>query len=132
LQYRISTVNVFQAAVDAIVDDFTAVPYTGGIGGTTTSVLNNDTLNGVILNPADVNLTLSGTAPTGFVLNGTITVSAQVSGTYMVLQICEKINPSNCDIANAKILISNDIDALMIASQHKFQALQWLQQLEVC
>jgi hypothetical protein len=45
------------------------------IGGTTT-VLNNDTLNGVILNPADVNLTLSGTAPTGFVLNsnGTITV----------------------------------------------------------
>jgi hypothetical protein len=35
----------------------TAVPYTGGIGGTTTSVLNNDTLNGVILNPADVNLT---------------------------------------------------------------------------
>jgi hypothetical protein len=26
-------------------------------------------------------------------------------------QICEKINPSNCDIANAKILISNDIDA---------------------
>jgi hypothetical protein len=29
--------------------------HTGGIGGTTTSVLNNDTLNGVILNPADVN-----------------------------------------------------------------------------
>jgi hypothetical protein len=50
--------------------------------------LNNDTLNGVVLNPSDVNLTLSGTAPTGFVLNsnGTITVpSGQVSGTYMVL-----------------------------------------------
>jgi hypothetical protein len=46
LQYRISN-GVFQAAVDAIVDDFTAVPYTGGIGGTTTSVLNNDTLNGL-------------------------------------------------------------------------------------
>jgi hypothetical protein len=75
LQYRISNSKRFPA-VDAIVDDFTAVPYTGGIGGTTTSVLNNDTLNGVILNPADVNLTLSGTAPTGFVLNsnGTITV----------------------------------------------------------
>jgi hypothetical protein len=68
LQYSTVTVNVLQAAVDAIVDDFTAVPYTGGIGGTTTSVLNNDTLNGVVLNPADVNLTLSGTAPTGFVL----------------------------------------------------------------
>jgi hypothetical protein len=112
LQYRISNSKRFQAAVDAIVDDFTAVPYTGGIGETTTSVLNNDTLNGVILNPADVNLTLSGTAPTGFVLNsnGTITVPAgQVSGTYMVLQICEKINPSNCDIANAKSFISDDI-----------------------
>ncbi|WP_347752960.1 Ig-like domain-containing protein [Flavobacterium sp. T-16] len=111
----IVTVNVLQAAVDAIVDDFTAVPYTGGNGGTTTSVLNNDTLNGVVLNPADVNLTLSGTAPTGFVLNsnGTITVPAgQVSGTYMVFyQICEVINSGNCDIANAKILISNSIAA---------------------
>ncbi|WP_220485195.1 DUF11 domain-containing protein, partial [Flavobacterium sp. SOK18b] len=111
----IVTVNVSQAAVDAIVDDFTAVPYTGGIGGTTTSVLNNDTLNGTILNPADVVLTLSGTAPAGFVLNsdGTITVPpGQVSGTYMVFyQICEKINSSNCDIANAKILISNQINA---------------------
>ncbi|MGZ9677418.1 Ig-like domain-containing protein [Flavobacterium sp. GNP001] len=109
------TVNVLQAAVDAIVDDFTAVPYTGGNGGTTTSVLNNDTLNGVVLNPADVNLTLSGTAPSGFVLNsnGTITVPAgQISGTYMVFyQICEKINLSNCDIANAKIRISNQINA---------------------
>jgi hypothetical protein len=46
---------------------------------------------GVILNPADVNLTLSGTAPTGFVLNsnGTLRFLRQVSGTYMVLQICE-------------------------------------------
>jgi hypothetical protein len=50
----------------------------------------------------------------------------------MVLQICEKINPSNCDIANAKILISNDIDAFDDSFQHKFQVLQWLQQLEVC
>ncbi|MFV8351851.1 beta strand repeat-containing protein, partial [Flavobacterium sp. XS2P14] len=109
------TVNVLQSAVDAIVDDFTAVPYTGGNGGTTTSVLNNDTLNGAVLNPADVNLTLSGTAPTGFVLNsnGTITVpSGQVSGTNMVFyQICEAINPGNCDIANAKIRISNQINA---------------------
>jgi hypothetical protein len=32
LQYRISNSKRFQAAVDAIVDDFTAVPYTGGIG----------------------------------------------------------------------------------------------------
>jgi hypothetical protein len=43
LQHRISNSKRLQAAVDAIVDDFTAVPYTGGIGGTT-SVLNNDTL----------------------------------------------------------------------------------------
>jgi hypothetical protein len=28
---RISNSKRFQAAVDAIVDDFTAVPYTGGI-----------------------------------------------------------------------------------------------------
>ncbi|MDI5889313.1 hypothetical protein QLS42_15730, partial [Flavobacterium sp. LB3P48] len=109
------TVNVFEAAVDAIVDDFTAVAYVGGNGGVTTSVLNNDTLNGAILNPADVTLTLVGIAPVGFVLNndGTITVpSALTSGTYMVFyQICEVINPTNCDTANAKILISNQINA---------------------
>ncbi len=109
------TVNVQQAAVDAIVDDYTATPFTGGNGGVTASVLNNDTLNGVILNPAAVILTLSGIAPTGFVLNndGTITVPAgQVTGTYnLFYQICEAINPSNCDIANAKIRISNEIIA---------------------
>ncbi|MDI6051349.1 DUF11 domain-containing protein, partial [Flavobacterium sp. XS2P24] len=108
-------VNVFEAAVDAIVDDFTAVAYIGGNGGVTTSVLNNDTLNGAILNPADVTLTLVGIAPAGFVLNndGTITVpSGLTSGMYMVFyQICEVINPTNCDIANAKILISNQISA---------------------
>ncbi|NHL02147.1 beta strand repeat-containing protein, partial [Flavobacterium turcicum] len=109
------TVNVQEAAVDAIADDYTATPFTGGNGGVTASVLNNDTLNGVVLNPSAVILTLSGTAPTGFVLNsdGTITVPAgQVSGTYNVFyQICERINPTNCDIANAKIRISNEIIA---------------------
>jgi hypothetical protein len=34
-----------------------------------TSVLNNDTLNGVVLNPADVNLTLEWNCASGFVLN---------------------------------------------------------------
>ncbi|MFV8367923.1 beta strand repeat-containing protein, partial [Flavobacterium sp. XS1P27] len=109
------TVEVFQAAVDAVVDDFTATPYTGGTGGVTTSVLNNDTINGNIFDPTEVLLSLSGTAPTGFVLNpdGTITIpTGQVSGTYIVYyQICEALNPTNCDIANAKILISNEIIA---------------------
>jgi hypothetical protein len=49
----------------------------------------------------------------------------------MVFYQCEKINPSNCDIANAKILISNQINAFDDAFPHKRQALQWLQQLEV-
>jgi hypothetical protein len=60
LQYRNSNSKCFKAAVDAIVDDFTAVPYTGGIGGTT--------IIRIIMIPlmsyfksADVNL-LSGTA----------------------------------------------------------------------
>jgi hypothetical protein len=107
--------------------------HIGGIGGTTTSVLNNDTLNGVVLNPADVNLTLSGTAPTGFVLIVMVQLRFLLDRFQVPIwfyQICEKINPSNCDIANAKILVMI-LMLLMIASQHKFQVLQWLQQLEV-
>ncbi|RKS12915.1 gliding motility-associated C-terminal domain-containing protein [Flavobacterium sp. 120] len=110
------TVNVGQFAIDALVDDYTSLPINGGTGGTTASVLDNDSINGVTLNSSDVILTLVGTAPTGFTLNadGTVTVAAGLpSGLYMLFyQICELINPSNCDIANAKILIINPIDAV--------------------
>ncbi|MET3034459.1 hypothetical protein, partial [Flavobacterium johnsoniae] len=62
-------------------------PINGTIGGTTTSLIGLDKLNGVQAvigsNPGQV--TLTATAPTGFTINadGTITVSAGVKkGNY--------------------------------------------------
>ena len=54
-------VTVGAAAIDAVDDSFP--PVSGVGGGTTASVLGNDTLNGVAVTPADITLT-PGVAPT--------------------------------------------------------------------
>ncbi|WP_333809764.1 beta strand repeat-containing protein, partial [Flavobacterium sp.] len=106
------TANIFACIV--AVDD-TYGPFNGYTGGTTASVLVNDTINGVVVNPSDV--TVSGvTIPSGFTLNsdGTITIaSGTTSGTYTLsYQICEVVNPTNCDTADVTITIANVIDAV--------------------
>ena len=69
----------------------------------------NDTLNGTVLNPSEI--TLSGvTVPAGLTLNnnGTVSVAPQLAaGTYnLVYQICEVLNPTNCDTATISITVS--------------------------
>jgi uncharacterized repeat protein (TIGR01451 family) len=105
------TVTVAAAPIDAVDDSFAAVD--GVIGGTTASVLVNDTLNGAPVNPADVTLT-PGTAPTpisgSLTMNpdGTITVAPNTeAGTYTYpYTICEALNPTNCDTAVATVVVS--------------------------
>ncbi|MBX3714209.1 MAG: DUF11 domain-containing protein, partial [Lysobacter sp.] len=105
------TVTVAVAPIDAVDDSFAAVD--GVTGGTTASVLGNDTLNGVAVNPADVTLT-PGTAPTptsgSITMNpdGTITVAPNTeAGTYTYpYTICEVLNPTNCDTAVATVVVS--------------------------
>ncbi|MGY0505907.1 DUF5979 domain-containing protein, partial [Luteimonas sp. e5] len=104
------TVTVSAPVIDAVDDDFSGAPINGGSGGTTTSVLVNDTLNGSPVVPAQVTLT-PGTSPhTGLVMNpdGTITVSAGTpAGTYTYpYTICEVLNPSNCDTATAAVVVA--------------------------
>ncbi|WP_251357783.1 Calx-beta domain-containing protein, partial [Kangiella sp. TOML190] len=86
------------------------------------SVLENDTLNGAILDPADVTLT-PGTAPVpanGTITmnpDGTITASAQTTaGQYSYpYTICEVANPTNCDSAIATVFVAEAfINALPI------------------
>ena len=87
-------------------------------GGSTPSVVLNDTLNGspVVIGTNPGQVTLTGvTVPTGLTLNpnGTITVAAGLpSGTYTVTyQICENgANPINCDTAIATVVIGQCID----------------------
>ncbi|NOT88230.1 MAG: DUF11 domain-containing protein [Lysobacter sp.] len=105
------TVTVDAAPIDAVDDAFP--PVNGVGGGSTASVLVNDTLNGVAVNPADVTLT-PGTAPTpgsgSIVMNpdGTITVGPNTeAGTYQYpYTICEVLNPTNCDTAIATVVVS--------------------------
>ncbi|WDF57682.1 Ig-like domain-containing protein [Flavobacterium sp. KACC 22758] len=72
------------------------------------NVLDNDKLNGVPVNPADVILTPRD-FPTGITLNsdGTIDVAPGTKGGSHTLtyQICEKANPGNCTEAIVKIFV---------------------------
>ncbi|MBW8849145.1 MAG: OmpA family protein, partial [Xanthomonadales bacterium] len=105
------TVTVGAAVIDAVDDTFP--PVSGVGGGTTGSVLGNDTLNGVAVTPADITLT-PGVAPTpatgSITMNpdGTITIAAGTeAGTYTYpYTICEALNPANCDTAVATVIVS--------------------------
>ncbi|WP_397363389.1 gliding motility-associated C-terminal domain-containing protein [Olleya sp. R77988] len=107
-----ATVVVDPAPIDAVDDDFTGSPVNGVDGGDTTTVLANDTLNGVAVVPADVTLT-PGTAPSpasgSITMNpdGTITVAPDTTaGTYTYdYTICEVLNPANCDTATATVVV---------------------------
>ncbi|WOD42566.1 gliding motility-associated C-terminal domain-containing protein [Hwangdonia lutea] len=108
-----ATIVVAPAPIDAVADDFSGAPVNGFDGGSTATVLGNDTLNGVAVVPADITLT-PGTAPTpaagSITMNadGTITVAAgTTAGTYTYdYTICENLNPTNCDTATATIVVA--------------------------
>ena len=104
--------NILAPAILIAVDD-TPTAQNGALGGTTPeSVLDNDTLNGVAVVPADVTLT-PGTAPSpaagSIAMNadGTLTVAAgTTAGTYSFpYTICEALNPANCDTATATVIV---------------------------
>jgi gliding motility-associated-like protein len=106
-----STVSVTAAVIDAIGDAFG--PINGYTGATTSSVLANDTLNGVTVIPSQVILT-GLTVPTGLTLNadGTITIAPQTpAGTYNVIyRICETLNPTNCDTVTSTVIVGGCLD----------------------
>ncbi|MCZ2099938.1 MAG: DUF11 domain-containing protein, partial [Chitinophagales bacterium] len=111
----VATITVISPEIDAIDDTYG--PYNSSIGGVTTSVLENDYLNGVILNPSDVNLTPGVPSHPNLVMNpdGTITVPAGTpAGVYTYpYTICDKINPTNCDDAVATItVVAPEIEAV--------------------
>ena len=104
--------------IDAIVDDFTASPVNGTNGGAVGNVLGNDTINGDPLTSSEViiSLTLDG-GLTGVIIgtNGVVEIPAGTSaGTYTITyQICDVINPTNCDTATAILEVgAGTIDAI--------------------
>ncbi|QIL71075.1 IPTL-CTERM sorting domain-containing protein [Diaphorobacter sp. HDW4B] len=110
---KTTTVTILvQSPIDAVNDDFTGAPTAPG--GSTASVLGNDTLSGAGNPVPKVDVTVqadpNGTVPTGFKVNedGTITVDPTVvPGNYSVpYQICAVSNKALCDSAVATITVA--------------------------
>ncbi len=104
--------------IDAVDDDYSATAVDGLEGGIVagSDVFDNDTLNGVPLNPEDVILTSSPTGPLTIHSDGTVEVAANTSdGTYTIeYTICEQLNPGNCDTATVTIAVANDTESILV------------------
>ena len=104
------TVAVGVPLIRAYNDDDSTFHITNGAnGGTTSSVLANDNLNGVT-NPSINSVTLTWTnVPAGIQTNtnGSLTVPAGTpAGTYTVsYRICERLNGSNCSSATVTVVV---------------------------
>ncbi|QWP78940.1 DUF11 domain-containing protein [Lysobacter sp. K5869] len=101
-------VTVDAAPIDA-VDDIVATPVNGATGGTNViNVLGNDTLGGSAVNPADVSVKPNSNGPLTVKADGNVDVAPGTpAGTYTVTyQLCEVLNPSNCDTATVTITVS--------------------------
>ena len=103
------TVNIYSPTTIEANDDVATVSST--TGGTTSSVLTNDKLNGVP-NPSisSVTLTWNTATPTGFMLNpnGTITVAPNTpAGTYTIsYKICAVASSTVCDTADIVVTVT--------------------------
>jgi hypothetical protein len=71
------------------------------------NVLDNDTLNGTAVNPADVVITSTPNGPLTVNTDGTVTVAPNTpAGDYTVqYTICEVLNPTNCDTATVTVTV---------------------------
>ncbi|QPC81940.1 DUF11 domain-containing protein [Phototrophicus methaneseepsis] len=105
------TIVVSAAAIVANDDDFSGTPIASSAGGNTATVYTNDMLNGAAFATTDVTPSITADGGlTGVSINadGTITVPAGTpANTYTVsYQICEVLNPTNCDPANVTIVVA--------------------------
>lgn len=113
-------VTIEVVAPEIIANDDSGGPingYEGGVG--VADVLVDDLLNGFAVDPADITLSQISTEDPGVTLDpltGEVTVAAgTAAGIYeLVYEICEVVNPTNCDQAVVTIevvapeIIAND------------------------
>ncbi len=107
------TVVVEPTIIVANDDDFSGASIDTFTGGDTGSVMSNDLLGGVLV-PADGSATTVTLVDLGGLSGATITDDGVVSvpagataGTYVLTyQLCEELNPSNCDVASVSIVVN--------------------------
>lgn len=108
--------GVSQTSLGTRNDFFSTTPISQVIGGTTASVLANDSVNGVAnsANLSNVTLTWLSSAPAGFTLNsaGTISVAAGTAADNYVInyQICGTVNTALCQTGYATVYVDGDSD----------------------
>ena len=111
------TVTVEEPPIDSVDDSATGVNGEDGATGVL-NVFDNDTLNGVPVDPADVTLTETISDPTGaLTLNpdGSVDVAPGTpAGNYeLTYEICETLNPTNCTTSVVTVTVdAPEIDAL--------------------
>ncbi len=103
------TVTVLAAVIDAVPDVGT-VPNGARGGVAVPNVLANDTVGGAAVTLATVTLTPISTTNPNVTLDpatGAVTVAPGTpAGTYTVTyQICERLNPTNCDTATVTVTV---------------------------
>jgi hypothetical protein len=102
------TVVVDPPVIDAVDNDLSASPVNGKDGAMgIVNVLDNDTLNGLPVNPAEVSLVPITTGVLTVNADGSVDVAADTpAGTYTVdYTICEILNPTNCDTATVTVVV---------------------------
>lgn len=110
-----ATVTVGYLSINAVNDDFTALPIASSNGGTTTSIFANDRLNNAVFTSSSVVAALQDIdGITGLLLNtdGTLWVPPGTpAGVYSVqYQICRSATPATpCDSANVTLRINGTL-----------------------
>ena len=108
-------VTILAPSIDAVDDDFTSTPVDCELGGIAGNVLSNDLLDASPVDFNDVTITLTddgGSSGISIAANGDLNVPAGLAvGTYnLSYQICEVINPLNCDDANIIVTVLDSED----------------------
>lgn len=113
-----STVTVEVEPPEIVASNDTVGDIPAGSGGNDIiNVLDNDTLNGDPIDPADVSLTVTAPAgDPGVVLDpstGSVSVGPNVpEGTYTIeYEICEVLNPTNCATSSVTIAVVPAVSA---------------------
>ena len=115
------TVEVINVTIDAVDDDYSDIFIDGEDGGVLpdSNVLDNDTLNGLSVDPDDVTITSTPTGPLTVNTDGTISVAPDTpTASYSIeYTICENENPTNCDTATVVVLVSETISSAIEVNQ---------------
>ncbi|BFM43483.1 hypothetical protein CFS9_21240 [Flavobacterium sp. CFS9] len=118
-----STATIVVETSKIEISDQTLIFTIGATGGTTPSVVSNVKVNGLpaVIGTKPGEVILTGTkVPPGFTLNpnGRVTVPPKTPvGSYTVeYQVCEVINPTNCNTSTAKIVVV-EVSKIEISTQ---------------